>query len=157
MFQKIAKHRADDASNDVHRPPLVIDLASGDIVRGDFLRSIALGIDWGDVGIELLVGPLLETSVSLFLVKSLLSLLWSWDPSFFPFCRFPLTSIDAGVMTWLCLEVFRLLVVLSELPSIMGMIGTTLGILGGSTPLLLLAAFVAAVLFLWGRPPTPEK
>ena len=23
MFQKIAKHRANDASNDVHRPPLV--------------------------------------------------------------------------------------------------------------------------------------
>ena len=48
---------------------------------------------------------------------------------------------------------FRLLVVLSEL----GMIGTTLGIFGGSTPLLLLVAVVAAVLFLWGRPLTPEK
>ena len=23
MFQKIAKHRANDASNDVHRPPLI--------------------------------------------------------------------------------------------------------------------------------------
>ena len=52
---------------------------------------------------------------------------------------------------------FRLLVVLSELPSVLEMIGTTLGILGGRTPLLLLAAFVAAVLFLWGRPLTPEK
>ena len=55
--------------------PSVVDLASGDIVLGDFLRSIALGIDWGDLGIEFLVGPLLETSVSLFLAKSLLSLL----------------------------------------------------------------------------------
>merc|ERR1719495_1805604 len=59
-------------------------------------------------------------------------------------------------MTWLCLEVFRLLVdvVLSELPSILGTIGTTLGILGGRTPLLLLAAGAveATVLFLWGRP-----
>ena len=26
MFQKIAKHRANDASNDVHRPPLPEDL-----------------------------------------------------------------------------------------------------------------------------------
>ena len=25
MFQKIAKHRANDASNDVHRPPIVIN------------------------------------------------------------------------------------------------------------------------------------
>ena len=25
MFQKIAKHRANDASNDVHRPPLTAD------------------------------------------------------------------------------------------------------------------------------------
>ena len=24
MFQKIAKHRANDASNDVHRPPLAL-------------------------------------------------------------------------------------------------------------------------------------
>ena len=24
MFQKIAKHRANDASNDVHRPPLMM-------------------------------------------------------------------------------------------------------------------------------------
>ena len=32
MFQKIAKHRANDASNDVHRPPLPedqIDLIGG--------------------------------------------------------------------------------------------------------------------------------
>ena len=26
MFQKIAKHRANDASNDVHRPPLIVSL-----------------------------------------------------------------------------------------------------------------------------------
>ena len=54
---------------------------------------------------------------------------------------------------------FRLLVVLSELPSILGTIGTTLGILGGRTPLLLLAAGAveATVLFLWGRPLIPEK
>jgi len=26
MFQKIAKHRANDASNDVHRPPLLVSL-----------------------------------------------------------------------------------------------------------------------------------
>ena len=25
MFQKIAKHRANDASNDVHRPPLIAE------------------------------------------------------------------------------------------------------------------------------------
>ena len=139
--------------------PSIVDLSSDDIVLGDFLRSIALGIDWGDVCINFLVGPLLEASVSLFLAKSLLSLVWSWDPSLFPFCSFPLTSIDAGAMTWLCLEVFRLLVVLSELPSILGTIGTTLEILWGRTPLLLLAASAveATVLFLWGRPLKPEK
>ena len=53
--------------------PSTVDLDSDDIVGGDFLRSIALGIDWGDF--EFLVGPLLETSVSLLLTKSLLSLL----------------------------------------------------------------------------------
>ena len=54
---------------------------------------------------------------------------------------------------------FRLLVVLSELPSILGMLGTILGILGGKTPLLLLAAsaVAATVLFLLGRPLKPEK
>ena len=54
---------------------------------------------------------------------------------------------------------FRLLVVLSELPSILVTLGTTLGILGGRTPLLLLAAGAveAIVLFLWGRPLIPEK
>ena len=55
--------------------PSVVDLDADDMVLGDFLRSIALGIDCSDVGIEFLVGPLLETSVSLFLDKSLLSLL----------------------------------------------------------------------------------
>ena len=55
--------------------PSMIDLDSDDIVLGDILRSIALGLNWGDVGIGFLVGPLLETSVSLFLAKSLLSLL----------------------------------------------------------------------------------
>ena len=55
--------------------PSILDLDSEDIVGGEFVRSIALGIDWGDVGIEFLVGPLLEISVSLFLAKSLLSLL----------------------------------------------------------------------------------
>ena len=55
--------------------PSMVDLDSDEIVLGDFLRSIALGFDWGDVGIEFLVGPLLEISVSLFLAKSLLSLL----------------------------------------------------------------------------------
>ena len=29
MFQKIAKHRANDASNDVHRPPLPFSLLIG--------------------------------------------------------------------------------------------------------------------------------
>ena len=54
---------------------------------------------------------------------------------------------------------FRLLVVLSELPSILGTIGTILEILGGSTPLLLLGASAveATVLFLCGRPLIPEK
>ena len=139
--------------------PSIVDLSSDDIVPGDFLRSIALGIDWGDVCINFLVCPLLEASVSLFLAKSLLSLVWSWDPSLFPFCSFPLTSIDAEAMTWLCLEVFRLLVVLSELPSILGIIGATLVILGGRTPLLLLAARAveAIVLFLWGRPLIPKN
>ena len=55
--------------------PSVVDLDSDDILLGDFLRSIALGIDWGDFGIEFLVGPLLETSVPLLLAMSLLSLL----------------------------------------------------------------------------------
>ena len=55
--------------------PSIVVLESDDIVGGDFLRSIALGIDWGDFGIEFLVGPLVETSVSLLLGKSLLSLL----------------------------------------------------------------------------------
>ena len=54
---------------------------------------------------------------------------------------------------------FRLLVVLSELLSILGTIGTALGILGGRTPLLLLVASAveAVVLFLWGRPLIPVK
>jgi len=30
MFQKIAKHRANDASNDVHRPPLACGEAQGE-------------------------------------------------------------------------------------------------------------------------------
>ena len=55
--------------------PSVVDLDSDNIVDGDFLRSIALGIDGGDFGIEILVDPLLETSVSLFFAKSLLPLL----------------------------------------------------------------------------------
>ena len=55
--------------------PSKVDLDSDDIVDGDSLRSIALGIDGGDFGIKFLVGPLLGTSVSLFLAKSLLSLL----------------------------------------------------------------------------------
>ena len=55
--------------------PSIVDLDSDNIVDGDFLRSIALGIDGGDFGIEILVDPLLERSVSLFLAKSLLSLL----------------------------------------------------------------------------------
>jgi len=55
--------------------PSKVDLDPDDIVGGDFLRSIALGIDWGDFGIEFLVGPLVVTSVSLFLANSLLSLL----------------------------------------------------------------------------------
>ena len=29
MFQKIAKHRANDASNDVHRPPLILGPQEG--------------------------------------------------------------------------------------------------------------------------------
>ena len=29
MFKKIAKHRANDASNDVHRPPLAGDQGAG--------------------------------------------------------------------------------------------------------------------------------
>ena len=57
------------------RDTSVVDLDSDDIVDGDSLRSIALGIDWGDFGIEFLVDPLLGTSVSLFLAMSLLSLL----------------------------------------------------------------------------------
>ena len=36
MFQKIAKHRANDASNDVHRPPLgQCDNRGGDIYDDD--------------------------------------------------------------------------------------------------------------------------
>ena len=55
--------------------PSVVDLDSDDIVDGDSLRSIPLGIDWGDFGIKFLVDPILGTCVSLFLAKSLLSLL----------------------------------------------------------------------------------
>ena len=42
MFQKIAKHRANDASNDVHRPPLVeIENCSGkDMSTGDYTRTL---------------------------------------------------------------------------------------------------------------------
>ena len=47
MFQKIAKHRANDASNDVHRPPLPLTSAptllvqQGDHwqVKGVYLRT----------------------------------------------------------------------------------------------------------------------
>ena len=55
--------------------PSIVDSDSGDIVVGEPLRSIALGIDGGDFCIEILVDPLLERSVSLFLAKSLLPLL----------------------------------------------------------------------------------
>ena len=55
--------------------PSIVDSDSGDIVVGEPLRSIALGIDCGDFGIEILVDPLLGTSVSLFFAKSLLPLL----------------------------------------------------------------------------------
>ena len=55
--------------------PSVDDLDSDNKVDGDFLRSIALGIDCSDFGIEILVDPLLETSVSLFFAKSFLPLL----------------------------------------------------------------------------------
>ena len=37
MFQKIAKHRANDASNDVHRPPLRQD---GHYDRGAALQAV---------------------------------------------------------------------------------------------------------------------
>ena len=53
--------------------PSMVDLDSDDTALGEFLRSIPLGIDGGDFGIKFLVGPLLGTSVSLFLAKSLLS------------------------------------------------------------------------------------
>ena len=39
MFQKIAKHRANDASNDVHRPPLL----SGDYLYPDIEYQLAQG------------------------------------------------------------------------------------------------------------------
>ena len=55
--------------------PAIVDLGSDNIDVGDLLRSVDLGTDWGDFGIEFLVGPLLETSVSLLLAKSLPSLL----------------------------------------------------------------------------------
>ena len=55
--------------------PSIVDSDSGDIVVGEPLRSIALEIDWVDFGMKFLDGRLLETSVSLFLAKSLLSLL----------------------------------------------------------------------------------
>ena len=40
MFQKIAKHRANDASNDVHRPPLRSGQATGNKRR--FVRFLGL-------------------------------------------------------------------------------------------------------------------
>ena len=55
--------------------PSIVDSDTGDIVVGEPLRSFALGIDWIDFGIKFLDGRLLETSVSLFLDNSLLSLL----------------------------------------------------------------------------------
>ena len=40
MFQKIAKHRANDASNDVHRPPLVVMVVvETEVVSPGFFRS----------------------------------------------------------------------------------------------------------------------
>ena len=53
--------------------PSIVD--SDDTAPGDSLRSIVLGIDCDDFGIEFLICPLLDTSVSLFLANSLLSLL----------------------------------------------------------------------------------
>ena len=38
MFQKIAKHRANDASNDVHRPPLV----DSDFGDGMFFQAFGI-------------------------------------------------------------------------------------------------------------------
>ena len=52
MFQKIAKHRANDASNDVHRPPLLllnIWLSGGKVNKSTILSSVLL---IGKVGAE---------------------------------------------------------------------------------------------------------
>ena len=40
MFQKIAKHRANDASNDVHRPPLGVGHGFG-----VFLTQLIITVD----------------------------------------------------------------------------------------------------------------
>ena len=49
MFQKIAKHRANDASNDVHRPPLVLlaycladSIATRSHVNTDYSKLMSL-------------------------------------------------------------------------------------------------------------------
>ena len=47
MFQKIAKHRANDASNDVHRPPLGGVLGGGMTVVFAKSKNVALIVkDW---------------------------------------------------------------------------------------------------------------
>ena len=49
MFQKIAKHRANDASNDVHRPPLVgMAIRAPDGAKNRKGVVLGLGVGVGD-------------------------------------------------------------------------------------------------------------
>ena len=57
MFQKIAKHRANDASNDVHRPPLdlcrLLEVLEGDDVVVAHVEGI--GVALGGLLLKLLI------------------------------------------------------------------------------------------------------
>ena len=44
MFQKIAKHRANDASHNVHRPPLIAIVAQSITIKLDYLLQSMYGI-----------------------------------------------------------------------------------------------------------------
>ena len=54
MFQKIAKHRANDASNDVHRPPLA-QVDQGLLTLSDQAASPRMqifGLEWNQEVLE---------------------------------------------------------------------------------------------------------
>ena len=79
MFQKIAKHRANDASNDVHRPPLSIS----DPLDDDQLERYPsfFFVDLRVFSVQK-TGFLPKTG---YFRKNVKSLIYLWQPSFTPF------------------------------------------------------------------------